>query len=99
MLLILIIILTLVSSAVMYFVVRAINPNPEVNPTFQDCVVYSFIASIVSRFPAGGWLNLAFWVWVFNNKFYLNSMALVLCLIAQFATTWLLIMGFVKLMR
>ena len=88
MILVLIIILTLVSAATLFFVVRAINPNPETNPTFQDALTYSLIGSVIGRLPFGGLMSIGFWVWVFSQKFYLNSIALILCSIVQYAVTY-----------
>ncbi len=77
------------SAATLYGIVRAMNPNPESNPEFTDCLAYCFIGSIAGRLPFGLFLWLGFWGWVFSQKFYLNTVAMIISLVAM----WVVNMG------
>ncbi len=83
--LLLLVLFVFISAETLFLTVRAINPNPETNPTFQDALYYSVVGMVLGRVPFGGYLHIFFWVWVFNQKFYLNFLALILCTIVQYA--------------
>ena len=99
MMFVLIVILTLVSAATLFFTVKAMNPNPEFNPTFVDALVYSIIGSVLGRFPFGGLLVIGYWVWVFHQKFYLSTLALVVCTLAQWGVVTVTAIGLVTALR
>ena len=86
--LVLIAVLTVVSAGTLYLVLQAINPNPETNPTFPEALAYCLINSVLGRLPFGGALSIAFWVWLFNQKFYLNTVALIICTVIQSAVVY-----------
>ena len=72
------------SAGTLFHIVKAMNPNPEHNPAFTDCLAYCFIGSLAGRLPFGLFLWLGFWGWVFSNKFYLNTGAMIISLIVMF---------------
>lgn len=80
-----ILILLVVQAVSLYWIVRLMNPNPEVNPTLLECVGYSFIGMALAIFP--GFYALAVWLgwwgYVFSKIFFLNDIALVIGLVAM----------------
>lgn len=83
--LITLLILLVVQAVSLYWIVRLMNPNQEVNPTLLECIGYSFIGMVVAIFPGLYALLvwLGWWSYVFSKIFFLNNIALVIGLVAM----------------
>jgi hypothetical protein len=71
------------SAGVLYGMVRAMNPNPEVNPGFLECIGYCFGGTIAGRLPFGLFIWGGYWSYIFSQIFFLNTVAMILCLVVM----------------